>query len=368
MQQFTVPQFIDVESKIIGPITTRQFLIIIGAGVIVAISYRLFDFTLFLTVTVGVVLIASIFSFLKINGRPFHFFILNLIQTIKRPGTRVWNNRLTIFEEVDKTSFVRPIIKVLPKEVYKKSRLAELALVVDTKGRYKGEYNIMPKSSMARSSVSVSTQQYLDITEIKENTIVMKDGTLRAVLLVSSINFALKSEDEQNAVIDSYVRFLNNLTFTLQIVIQSRELDIDNYLQYLKEKEKEQTNKLLKVQTADYVEYIKELTSLGKIMNKRFYIIVPYNPLSDVRKGFFSMIGESLKPATIIKLKERTFLQYQEMLERRIDSVIGGLESMGVAVARLDTQSLIELYYKTYNPETAKNQDLVDLGKLRVEK
>jgi len=226
----------------------------------------------------------------------------------------------------------------------------------------------MPKSSMARSSVSVSTQQYLDITEIKENTIVMKDGTLRAVLLVSSINFALKSEDEQNAVIDSYVRFLNNLSFTLQIVIQSRELDIDNYLQYLKEKEKEQTNKLLKVQTADYVEYIKELTSLGKIMNKRFYIIVPYNPMSDVRKGFFSLIGESLKPATIIKLKERTFLQYQEMLERRIESVVGGLESMGVAVARLDTQSLIELYYKTYNPETAKNQDLVDLEKLRVEK
>jgi hypothetical protein len=112
----------------------------------------------------------------------------------------------------------------------------------------------MPKSSMAKNSVSVSTQQYLDIAEIKEDTIVMKDGTLRVVLLVSSINFALKSEDEQNAVIDSYVRFLNNLSFTLQIVIQSRELDIDNYLEYLKEKEKEQTNKLLKVQTADYVE------------------------------------------------------------------------------------------------------------------
>jgi len=139
MQQFTVPQFIDVESKIIGPITTRQFLIIIGSGVVVAVSYRLFDFTLFLTITVVVVLIASIFSFLKVNGRPFHFFILNLIQTIKRPGTRVWNNRLTVFEEIDKTSFVRPIIQVLPKEVYKKSRLAELALVVDTKGRYKGE-------------------------------------------------------------------------------------------------------------------------------------------------------------------------------------------------------------------------------------
>lgn len=226
----------------------------------------------------------------------------------------------------------------------------------------------MPKSSLAKNSVSVSTQQYLDIAEIKEDTIVMKDGTLRVVLLVSSINFALKSEDEQNAVIDSYVRFLNNLSFTLQIVIQSRELDIDNYLEYLKGKEKEQTNKLLKVQTADYIEYIKELTSLGKIMNKRFYIIVPYNPLTDKRKSFFSLIGEALKPATIIKLKEKTFRQYKEMLERRVDSVVGGLESMGVAVARLDTQSLIELYYKTYNPETSKNQNLVDLDKIRVEK
>ena len=226
----------------------------------------------------------------------------------------------------------------------------------------------MPKNSLAKNNISVSTQQYLDIAEVKDNTIVMKDGTLRAVLLVSSINFALKSEDEQNAVIDSYVRFLNNLSFTLQIVIQSRELDIDNYLEYLKAQEKEQTNKLLKVQTADYIEYIRDLTSLGKIMNKRFYIVVPYNPLTDKRKGFFSLISEALKPATIIKLKEKTFREYQEMLERRIESVTGGLESMGVAVARLDTQSLIELYYKTYNPETSKNQNLVDLDKLRVEK
>ena len=225
----------------------------------------------------------------------------------------------------------------------------------------------MPKNGSAKENTFVSTQQYLDIAEIKENTIVMKDGTLRAVLLVSSINFALKSEDEQNAVIESYVRFLNNLSFTLQIVIQSRELDIDNYIQYLNDKEKEQTNKLLKVQTADYIEYIKELTSLGKIMNKRFYIVVPYDPLTDSHKGFFSSISEALRPATIIKLKEKTFLEYQEMLERRIESVQGGLESMGVAVARLDTQSLIELYYKTYNPETSKNQNLVDVNKLRVD-
>lgn len=226
----------------------------------------------------------------------------------------------------------------------------------------------MAQKSLAKNKISVSTQQYLNIAEIKDNTVVMKDGTLRAVLLVSSINFALKSEDEQNAVIDSYVRFLNNLSFTLQIVIQSRELDIDNYLEYLKGKEKEQLNKLLKVQTADYIEYIKELTSLGKIMNKRFYVIVPYDPLTDKHKGFFSLLSEALKPATVIKLKDKTFKSYQEMLDRRIDSVVGGLESLGVAVVRLDTQSLIELYYKTYNPETSKNQELADLEKIRVEK
>ncbi|HZJ41629.1 MAG TPA: hypothetical protein VFD51_01270 [Patescibacteria group bacterium] len=222
-------------------------------------------------------------------------------------------------------------------------------------------------NKLAGNRISTSTQQYLDIAEIKDNTVVLKDGTLRAVLMVSSINFALKSEDEQNAVIGSYVRFLNNLRFTLQIVIQSRELEIDNYLNYLSDREKEQTNKLLKIQTADYIEYIKELTSLGRIMSKRFFVVVPYDPLTDKRKGFFSLLKEAMRPATIIKLKEKTFGRYQEMLDRRVDSVIGGLESMGVSVARLDTQSLIELYYKTYNPETSKNQPLVDLNKIKVD-
>ncbi|MDD2354315.1 MAG: hypothetical protein PHH52_02535 [Patescibacteria group bacterium] len=221
-------------------------------------------------------------------------------------------------------------------------------------------------NKLVNNKISVSTQQYLDIAEIKDNTVVLKDGTLRAVVMVSSINFALKSEDEQNAVISSYVQFLNNLRFTLQIVIQSRELEIDNYIAYLQEQEKEQTNKLLKMQTADYIEYIKELTSLGRIMSKRFFVIVPYDPLTDKRKGFFSLMKEALKPATIIKLKEETFQRYQEMLNRRLDSVMSGLESMGVSVARLDTQSLIELYYKTYNPETSKNQQLTDLDRMRL--
>ncbi|MFA4942267.1 MAG: hypothetical protein WC564_01350 [Patescibacteria group bacterium] len=223
------------------------------------------------------------------------------------------------------------------------------------------------KNKMVRNKVAVSTQQYLDIAEIKDDTVIMRDGTLRAVLGVSSINFALKSEDEQNAVISSYVGFLNNINSTIQIVIQSRELDITSYLEYLNQREKEQTNKLLKIQTAEYIEYIKELISIGKIMNKRFYVVISYSPTSDEHKGFLSSLGEAFRPATSLKLKESKFLKYKESLYRRVESIISSLSSLGVDVHQLNTQELIELYYKTYNPETAKNQPLVDIGKIRVE-
>ncbi len=221
---------------------------------------------------------------------------------------------------------------------------------------------------LARNKVKVSTQQYLDIAEIKDDVVIMRDGTLRAVLLASSINFSLKSEDEQNAVISAYVSFINSIDFPLQIVVQSRELNIDNYIEFLKKKEKEQVNRLLKIHTAEYIDYINELTSLGKIMNKRFYLVIPYNPLTDKRKGFFSLLAEAIKPASALKLKEKTFNRYKEMLSRRLESVFGGLESIGVGVVRLDTQALIELYYQSYNPEVASNQPLDEIEKLRVEK
>lgn len=140
MQQFTVPQFIDIESKIIGPITTRQFVIFLGAAVIIGLSYRLFDFSLFIVVTGLVILIAILFSFVKINGRPFHLFLLNATQTLRRPSLRVWNNSAVLFEEIiEPEPLAKKEAKPAPKEYYKKSRLAEVALIVDTKGRYKGE-------------------------------------------------------------------------------------------------------------------------------------------------------------------------------------------------------------------------------------
>ncbi|PIR13827.1 hypothetical protein COV49_00910 [Candidatus Falkowbacteria bacterium CG11_big_fil_rev_8_21_14_0_20_39_10] len=217
-----------------------------------------------------------------------------------------------------------------------------------------------------KKPTKASTQQYLDIAEVRDNTVIMRDGTLRAALLVSSINFALKSEDEQSAIISSYVSFLNNIDFPLQIVIQSRELNIDNYMESLKQKEKEQTNELLKMQTTEYIQYVGELISMGKIMNKRFYISIPYNPLTDKHKTFFASLTEAFRPVTLIKMKDKRFQRYQYELDRRVENVIGGLASIGLNAVQLDTQSLIELFYNTYNPTTSKNQKLIDVKELRI--
>jgi len=223
------------------------------------------------------------------------------------------------------------------------------------------------KSKLARVNIDASTQKFLDISEIKDNVVILRDGTLRAVIMVSSINFALKSEEEQNATISAYVSFLNNIDFPLQIVIQSRELNIDNYLADLRKIEKEQTNELLKMQTTEYIQYVNELISMSKIMKKSFYVIVPYNPLSDKQKSFFERFKEVFQPVNLLKMKEDKFQKRKADLFKRVDNVFGGLNSMGLNCVMLDTQSLIELYYNVYNPVTSKNQELADIQQLRVD-
>ncbi len=224
------------------------------------------------------------------------------------------------------------------------------------------------KQPLETKHIGVTTQKYLDILEMKEDTVVLRDGTIRAVLLVSSINFALKSEDEQGATISSYVGFLNSIDFPLQIVIQSRELNIEKYLDDLKQREKEQTNELLKIQTGEYIQYINELISMSNIMNKRFYIVIPYNPVSDTQKGMASRFSELFKPAVIIKMKDKRFQKRKRHLMDRVIKVQSGLESIGLHSVQLDTQSLIELYYNSYNPKTSTHEKMPDIGKLRLTK
>jgi hypothetical protein len=214
---------------------------------------------------------------------------------------------------------------------------------------------------------SVSTQQYLDILEIKDKTVVMKNGDLRAVLLVSSINFALKSEDEQTAVIQGYTQFLNSLDFPIQIVIQSRKLNIDEYIERLKKIEKQQTNELLKMQTTEYRNYITELVEIADLMSKRFYVVVPYSPKSDKPKKFLARFVEAFSPSSVIHLKQKQFEEFRDNLFKRVQYVIDGLGSSGLQSAVLDTQSLIALYYNTYNPETYQQEELADVDKLVLE-
>lgn len=225
------------------------------------------------------------------------------------------------------------------------------------------------KNSMAGNKPTASTQQYLDVHEIRDNTVVMKDGTLRAVMLVSSINFALKSEEEQNAIISAYVQFLNSLDHPLQIVVQSRRLDIDHYLDGLKELEKQQTNDLLKMQMADYRQYVQELLEMAEIMTKRFFIVVPYDAKADSKKkkGFSGSISSVFRPATAIALSRQKFEEDRIELFKRTDLIAEGLQAMGIKAVPLDTQSLIELYYNSYNIETAKQEKMAEISKLNIE-
>lgn len=213
------------------------------------------------------------------------------------------------------------------------------------------------------------TQRYLDIAEIREDCVVMKDGTLRAVLMVSSINFALKSEDEQQAIIQGYMQFLNGLDHPLQISIQSRRMNVDGYLNALKQQEDTIQNELLRTQIRDYTSFIKELVEMGQIMQKRFFVVVPYDPTegNEKGKGFMTKLSSAFSPAKIVKLNEKRFRERRYSLMQRTSTVASGLTSMGLQVVMLDTQGLIELYYSSYNPDVYDAEKLVDVGKLRVE-
>lgn len=223
------------------------------------------------------------------------------------------------------------------------------------------------KRAAKKQSKMTAAQQYLSIAEIKQDTVVLKDGTMRAVLLVSSINFALKNEDEQNAIVSGYVSFLNSLEHPLQVVMQSRRLQIKPYLNRLLKQEREQTNELLRTQIADYRSFVSQLVELGEIMSKQFYVVVPYDPLSNKNKSFWSRFSEILNPAASVKLKGERFAKRKYDLDQRVRQIESGLTGIGLTAARLDTQSLIELFFSTYNTDIALTEELPPLNQLQVE-
>lgn len=225
----------------------------------------------------------------------------------------------------------------------------------------------MKNTQKSNNKPQNSTQKYIDIASVQQDMVILNDGTVRAVLLVSSINFDLKSEDEQQAIISAYVGFLNTLNHPLQVVIQSRPLNIDEYLERLKAQEKEHTNELLRMQIADYRQFITELLTLEKIMSKKFFVIVPYSEVGNTKKSFTKRIGAIFSTAKIVKLSRKKFEEVSKELDQNCNAIQAGLQSLGLNAQRLDTQALIELYYNSYNPDLFQKQPLENINKLNIE-
>lgn len=223
------------------------------------------------------------------------------------------------------------------------------------------------KSSRAKSRVALSVQRHFPFKEIKDSTIVLKNNALRAILMVSSINFALMSEDEQKAKVYAYQEFLNALDFPVQFVIQSRKLNISGYLEKIQEIERVQENELLRLQTAEYREFVKSLVELANITSNHYYVIVPYSgPGIEKKKGIMDRLKDMFQPAKVIAEERLSFKKSKEALDLRVNQVISGLTSIGLRCARLSTQEIVELLYNIYNPDTAENQILADLEKLEI--
>lgn len=202
-----------------------------------------------------------------------------------------------------------------------------------------------------------STQQFIPIKEVKEGVVVMRNGSLRAVLLVSSVNFALKGEDEKNAIISSYQNFLNSLNFPIQIYVKSRQLHLDNYLSSLESQLNIQTNELLKLQTAEYIQFVSELLENSNIMEKRFFIIVPFYPTGTEKVGLIKNLFSGKEGVSDVDFET----QKMEIMQR-VDHVLNGLTGIGVRCAALNTEELIELYYSVYNPDISASEKLIDVN------
>ena len=202
-----------------------------------------------------------------------------------------------------------------------------------------------------------ATQGFVPIKEVRDGIVILKDGGMRAVILCSSVNFSLKSADEKSAILLQFQDFLNSLDFSIEILLQSRKLDIRPYIALLEEQEKQHTNNLMKIQVREYIEFIKNFTESTNIMTKHFFIVVPYTPATITpitSSGLASTLGFGPKKEAA-KAADANFEENRSQLEERLSVVEQGLVRTGIRVARLGTEEVIELFYKAFNPgETEK--------------
>ncbi|MFA5360471.1 MAG: hypothetical protein WC320_00630 [Candidatus Paceibacterota bacterium] len=212
-----------------------------------------------------------------------------------------------------------------------------------------------------------SSQSLLSLHQIKKGVIILKNGSLRSVLSVSGINLDLKSEQEQSSILTNWRNLLNNLDFQMQVVAHSRRVNIETYLNFLQEKINQETNSLLKLQGEDYYAFIKGLVTESNIMKKRFYVVIPYDPIIIKPRNALSQITEAYTRLLNLKrqafsgaqiLSNEDFNQYYQQLMIRQNNIINNFTRMGLDARPLTTKELIELFFNLYNPETFERESI----------
>lgn len=203
------------------------------------------------------------------------------------------------------------------------------------------------------ANTKAATQDFVSIRDIKNNVVIEKNGQMLMLLLVSSVNFALKSLDEQRAILSQFQNFLNTIDFSLQIYVQSRKLNIEPYLNLLSGMSGKQDNDLMQIQLREYIEFIRTFTTNIDVMSKNFFVVVPYSPAKlDITKGITNLFSPSSKSGSL-----PTDMQFEEnrvQLEQRVGVVTEGLARIGVRSITLETDDLVELFYHIYNPGDQK--------------
>lgn len=219
-----------------------------------------------------------------------------------------------------------------------------------------------------------STQNMLEIAEIRDGIVIMNDGSFRSVVMVKSINFDLMSPQEQEGVEYAYQGFLNSLDFPIQISIKTQRVDMQPYIEKLDKIRSEHDNMLLAMLMEDYISYISLLSQQTNIMDKKFYVVIPYFPImNEVKsltqsKNFVTGLIELFnKTEKHVVINEASLEAAKTELRNRVQAVLGGLTQAGIQGLPLDTQELIELYYDTYNPDTAIRQQLQDINSLTAD-
>lgn len=210
-----------------------------------------------------------------------------------------------------------------------------------------------------------ATQNFVKVQAIKDGVIFVGLNKICAILLVSSINFLLKSKEEQEAIIYGYQDFLNSLDFPIQILVTSRYVNMDKYLKNLEELQKREEQEQMRLQIEEYISFINALTAHSAIFTKNFYIVIPYSSVEQQKGNFFKNFFTKNK-SLAQNITGENFLQFKTQLWERVGLVVNGLKRIGLNAVPLNTQECVELLYNAYNPEKKPKQNLPDINKIEI--